>query len=166
MSVHSLAGGHVTAANRRGFTLVEIMIVVALMGAMMAIALPRGRAVFIRTNVRAARTTVFNAVQQAKVIAASQGRAAQVNFEAGGRMFISASPRRAPCPGGGCTRDTIGLVRELGTQYGVAVTPTQNTYAFDSRGLGANASPPITIEVRREVERDTVWIRGFGRVER
>jgi prepilin-type N-terminal cleavage/methylation domain-containing protein len=157
----------VPAIDRRGFTLTEIMIVIALMGAILAMALPRSRTLFIRSSVRGARTTVFNAIQQAKVTAASQGRTAQVNFEAGGRMFISASPRRAPCPGGGCTMDTIGLVRQLTTQYGVTVTPTQNTYAFDSRGLGENmGNNPVIIELRRDPERDTVRIGGFGRVER
>jgi hypothetical protein len=60
--------------------------------------------------------------------------------------------------------DTIGLVRELSTQYGVTVTPSQATYAYDSRGLGPNT--PVTVELRRDPERDTVWISGFGRVEK
>jgi prepilin-type N-terminal cleavage/methylation domain-containing protein len=155
----------VPVLNRRGFSLTEMMIVMVLMAALGVIALPRSRALFIRSSVRGARTTVFNAIQQAKVTAVSQGRSAQVNFEtATGRMFVSASPRRAPCPGGGCTMDTLGLVRQLTTQYGVTVNPTQTTYAFDSRGLGPNT--PVTIELRRDPERDTVWIRGFGRVEK
>ena len=164
MSVFSIAGGYVTAANRRGFTLVELMVVVVLMGALVALALPKSRTLFIRTNVRGARTTVFNAFQQAKVTAVSQGRTATVNLPGAGRLFISAAPRRTPCPGGGCTVDTIGLVRELSTQYGVTVTPSQATYAYDSRGLGPNT--PVTVELRRDPERDTVWISGFGRVEK
>jgi prepilin-type N-terminal cleavage/methylation domain-containing protein len=155
----------VPVLNRRGFSLTEMMIVIVLMAALGVIALPRSRALLIRSNVRGARTTVFNAIQQAKVTAASQGRTAQVNFEtATGRMFVSASPRRAPCPGNNCTMDTIGLVRQLNTQYGVTVNPSQTTYTFDSRGLGPNT--PVTIELRRDPERDTVWIRGFGRADK
>jgi prepilin-type N-terminal cleavage/methylation domain-containing protein len=161
MSVFSIAGGYVTAANRRGFTLVEMMVVVVLMGALVALALPKSRTLFIRSSVRGARTTVFNAFQQAKVVAVSQGRSTTVNFENGGRMFLTASPRRLPGAG---NSDTIGLVRQLTTQYGVAVTPSQNTYTYDSRGLGLNT--PVTVELRRDPERDTVWISGFGRVEK
>lgn len=153
-----------TAFNRRGFTLIELMVVIVLMAALVALALPRSRTLFIRSSVRGARTTVFNAFQQAKVTAVSQARTATVNFSGGGQMFIGAAPRRDPCPGGGCTMDTIGLVRQLATQYGVTVTPTQNTYAYDSRGLGENTN--VTVELRRDPERDTVWIRGFGRVEK
>jgi prepilin-type N-terminal cleavage/methylation domain-containing protein len=164
MSVFSIAGGYVTAANRRGFTLVELMVVVVLRAAMVALALPRSRTLFIRSSVRGARTTVFNAFQQAKVTAVSQARTATVNMPGGGRLFISATPRRNACPGGGCTMDTIGLVRELTTQYGVTVTPSQATYSYDSRGLGPNT--PVTVVLRRDPERDTVWISGFGRVEK
>jgi prepilin-type N-terminal cleavage/methylation domain-containing protein len=164
MSVFSIAGGYVTAANRRGFTLVEMMVVVVLMAAMVALALPRSRTLFLRSSVRGARTTVFNAFQQAKVTAVSQTRTATVNMPGGGQLFISATPRRNPCPGGGCTMDTIGLVHELTTQYGVTVTPSQATYAYDSRGLGPNT--PVTVVLRRDPERDTVWISGFGRVEK
>lgn len=154
-----------SGADRRGFTMIELMVVIVLMAALIAFGLPKGRAIFVRANVRAARTTVFNAIQQAKVTAITQGRTAGVTFENGtGRMFVSASPRRAPCPGNNCTVDTIGLVRQLATQYGVTVNSTQNVYAFDSRGLGANND--VTIEVRRDLERDTVWVRGFGRVEK
>ena len=151
-----------TVSKRRGFTLIEIMVVIVLMGALLALALPRGRTLFIRSSVRGARTTVFNTFQQAKVTAVSQARVATVEFAGGGRMLITAAPRRVPCAG--CDRDTVGLVRELTTQYGVTVTPTQNTYAYDSRGLGQNVD--VTIELRRDPERDTVWIRGFGRVEK
>jgi prepilin-type N-terminal cleavage/methylation domain-containing protein len=164
MFVFSIAGGQVTAANRRGFTLVELMVVVVLMAAMVALALPKSRTLFLRSSVRGARTTVFNAFQQAKVTAVSQGRTATVNMPGAGQLFISAAPRRNPCPGGGCTMDTIGLVRELTTQYGVTLTPSQATYAYDSRGLGPNT--PVTVELRRDPERDTVWVSGFGRVEK
>jgi prepilin-type N-terminal cleavage/methylation domain-containing protein len=164
MSVFSIAGGYVTAANRRGFTLVELMVVVVLMAALVALALPKSRTLFIRSSVRGARTTVFNAFQQAKVVAVSQARTATVNMPGAGQVYITAAPRRNPCPGGGCTVDTIGLIRELTTQYGVTVTPSQATYAYDSRGLGPNT--PVTVELRRDPERDTVWISGFGRVDK
>ncbi len=147
----------------------ELMVVIVIMAALGAMALPRGRALFIKSNVRGARTTVINTFQQAKAIAVTQGRSATLNLENGtGRMFVTATPRRGPACGG-CDRDTIGLVTQLTTQYGVALnaTPAGNpatTYAFDSRGLGANT--PLTIELRRDVERDTVLISGFGRVQK
>ncbi len=147
----------------------EIMIVIVIIGVLGLMALPRGRTLFIRASVRGARTTVINTFQQAKAVAVTQGRSATLNFENGtGQMYITAAPRRGPACGG-CDRDTIGLVTRLTTQYGVALNATPagtpaTTYAFDSRGLGANT--PLTIELRRDVERDTVLISGFGRVQK
>ncbi|MGH7631220.1 MAG: pilus assembly FimT family protein [Gemmatimonadales bacterium] len=151
--------------DRRAFSLTEMMVAIALVGILILIAMPKGHQLFVKSSVRAARGAVFNTAQQARAVAISQSRRATVNLENGtGRVFVTASPRRgAAC--GGCTMDTVGAVTSLAAQHGVALNADAASFTFDNRGLGTNPNL-ITIEVRRENERDTVWVRGFGRVEK
>lgn len=154
-------------ADRRGFTLVETIIVIVVMAAITALAFPRVQNLWTRSSVSGARGAVANALQQARAAAITQGRGTTVHFDnATGRVWVTAVPRRGP-PCGGCAEDTIGSVRPLTTQFGVALLAAGGNaageFTFDSRGLG-NAGGNMTVQLRRAAVRDTLFIQGFGRV--
>lgn len=156
---------HVLSRNRRAFSLTEMMVAIALIGILVLMVMPKGHQLFVKSSVRAGRGAVLNAAQQARAVAISQSRRATVNLENGtGRVFVTATPRRGPACGG-CTMDTIGAVASLAAQHGLTLNSDAASITYDNRGLGTNPGT-VTIEVRRENERDTVWVRGFGRVEK
>jgi prepilin-type N-terminal cleavage/methylation domain-containing protein len=152
--------GATVAARRKGFSLVEMLIVVAILGILVAIGLPRMRAGMINNNVRAARTTVINMIAAARSAAAQTNRSTWVKIQ-GGRALVLARPRLVWLSGSDA--DTIGPIQNLTQLYGVTVTATVDSFRFNPTltTLGA-VSTKFTIT--RDGRIDTVVVDGLGRV--
>ena len=145
--------------NRKGFTLIEALVVVVMIGILAALAYPRLTGALAKNNVRAARGHIISMYAQARAAAVETNRIATLNFGSS-RAWITASPRLSAGVG---VIDTIGQVDNLTTRYGVTVTGTPaTTLSVDPRGFGSSAA--TTIFVTRTGFTDSMVVSAFGRV--
>jgi prepilin-type N-terminal cleavage/methylation domain-containing protein len=145
-----------------GFTLVEMLIVVSLIGAVALIGWPKVSSGMAKTNLRSSRTTLANMFARARAFAMQTNRRTAVRLN-GNNVVITALPRLTV--GGVGTVDTIGAVEKLYDLYGVSLTLASgiDSVAYDPRGFGALGAVK-TFVVTRNSTRDSVMIDGLGRI--
>ena len=147
-------------SRKLGFTLVETLIVVVLIGAVTLIGYPKVISGMAKTNLRSSRTTMANMFATARAVATQRNRRTWINFN-GNNVVVTASPRYTV--GGSGTVDTIGAVQKLDLLYGVSVTAPVSSIAYDPRGFGS-LTTSRTFVVTRSGKRDSVMVDGLGRV--
>lgn len=148
------------AARRRGFSLVEMLIVVVIIGVMLSIGFPKLRTGMINNNVRAARTALINMIAGARNAGSQTNRSTWVKVE-GTRAFVLARPPFSTA--GGRTADTIGPVQNLNQLYGVTITPSLDSFRFNPTLTSLDIVGKSFI-ISRSGFADTVSIDGLGRV--
>lgn len=137
--------------RRHGFTLLELTLVTAIMGLMLAIAAPRFVALRDASAVRAAVGELGSAFSTARHEAITRRAAVAILFHT---MPASVEVR---------TEGRLILERSLGKAYGVALSANRDSAVYDPRGLGYGASN-LTIIVRRGSIVDTLTMSRLGRV--
>ena len=147
-------------SRKQGFTLVETLIVVVLIGAVTLIGYPRVVSGLAKNNLRSSRTTMANMFTMARAVATQRNRKTWINFN-GNNVVITASPRTVAGAG---TVDTIGAVAKLDGLYGVALSAPVGSVAYDPRGFGSGLGTPLTFMVTKSGKRDSVMVDGLGRV--
>src|SRR5256712_6810377 len=102
--------------ERSGFTTIEMIIVVLIIGVIAAIGFPKIRGTLDKTNVRSARVYLSTQLVTARATAVQRGCYAVVHFTSGanGAIWVTACPRRMP---GACTVGTLGGVASLSDTY-------------------------------------------------
>lgn len=153
--------------SRYGFTLVETLIVVVILGLIVLIGFPKISEAMVRSDLRSARTTVINLVATARAAAVQSNRLTWVKFE-GNSAYVIARPRLSG-PGGALVEpcDTVGAVQDLSAQYKVGLTAGQDSVRFDPRGFGSwDAGASVTVAVARAGHLETIEIDGLGRVSK
>lgn len=146
-------------APRKGFTLIEVMIVIVVAGLLFLIGLPRLRDAVLRNNVYQARAAVSSLYARARAVSVEQGR---MSYLARNGNRVTVLVRIAPA--GAAWADTIGVVEDLNARFGVTVTASDDTIRLDPRGFGLNGTAE-TITVTRGAIADTVFISAFGRIQ-
>ena len=146
-------------ASRRGFTLIEIMIVIVVSGLLFLIGLPRLRDAVMRNNVYQSRVAVSAMYARARAVSVEQGRMGYL-VRNGNRLAVLVRIS----PTGAAWADTVGVVEDLNTRYGVTVTATDDTIRFDPRGFGLNGTTE-SIAVNRGAIGDTDFISALGRIQ-
>ena len=134
-----------------GSTLVELALTTALLGIVMAIAIPSVRTIIDRMSVRAAKQDVVLALWSARNAAAFRGDYT--------RLIVDAARGRLRVVVGG---DTV-FSRDLTSRRGVAVAVTRDTIVYSPTGLGWGAANTRII-VSRGRRADTVTTSRLGRV--
>jgi prepilin-type N-terminal cleavage/methylation domain-containing protein len=150
------------ATRTNGFTLIETMLVVTILGAMMLIGFPRMRDGMTRSNVRGARTTLINLLSKARTAAIQTNRVTLLKVE-GNNAFVLARPRLGVAAAGS-DADTLGAVEPLGDIYGVTVTAAIDSVRFDPRGLGTGFGGGTDFLVSKNGKTETIRVDGLGRV--
>ncbi|MGH7562771.1 MAG: pilus assembly FimT family protein [Gemmatimonadales bacterium] len=138
-----------------GFSLVEMLIVVAVIGLMMLLAWPRITAIYDRSQVRGARNVVINKFNTARIQARQSGMTTR--FQQNGNLVWV---ERDNGLGGWVT---VGGVQNMNAVYGVTI-PDVNMLTIDPRGLAQGT--PITIRMGRAGIRDSVVFSGYGGISR
>lgn len=148
--------------RRAGFTLVETLLVVVVVGILTLMTYPRVNAAVTRSDIRGARTRVANMLATARTVATQSSRTARLQFE-GNKVFVTASPRHTVGAG---DRDTVGLVVDLNTVYGTTTTLSGGTteIVYDPRGLASGFGADVTITLARGGHSQALKIDMLGRV--
>jgi Tfp pilus assembly protein FimT len=148
-----------TVRSRVGFTLVETLIVVVLLGLIVLIGLPKISAAMSRSDLRSARTTMVNLVAAARAASMQTNRITWVKIE-GTSAYVGARPRLVDIAGS--TIDTVGTVQDLGGTYHVTVAGV-DSIQFDPRGFGGFGTVG-SIVLARDGHSSTITVDGLGRV--
>ncbi|MGQ0641923.1 MAG: prepilin-type N-terminal cleavage/methylation domain-containing protein [Gemmatimonadaceae bacterium] len=138
---------------RLGLTLVEVLLVVAIVGVLAAFAAPPYVAARDRASVRSAVTASVAAFDAARALALTRGRHAAVRIDTAGSRLVVHS-----------FRDTV-LRMPLGTSWGVRLSATRDSSAIAPDGLGYGAAN-VRLIVSRGAAADTVTVSRLGRVAR
>ena len=152
-------GGPVPRVSRIGFTLVEILIVIILIGIMAGIGFPRMQLALVKSDVKSARSQAMLLYAQGRASAQESGRGVTINF-AGNTALMTATPRLLAGAG---TVDTLAGPINLMTTYKVAVTGNPAAaLTIDPRGFGNSAGTTITFT--RAGFSDSIVVSNFGRI--
>ena len=138
---------------KRGFTAVEIVVVLTILSIVVAIGTPAFQVIRLGSALSAAQRDVVAAVQNARWRSINSGSVHTVDLTSSSTLAIAS---------GGTTLASLPL-----GQYSVSQTHTGgNTFDFDSRGLiPAGTATPITITLTNpQSDTRTVTIDRLGRV--
>lgn len=148
------------SARAAGFTVIELLIVVALIGLLTLMAFPRLEQFMIRSDVRNARTLAIGLYARARSSALETGRVTTLSF-VGNTALITATPRLIAAAGS--TEDTLAGPEDLQSLYGVTVTGNPDLIlTVDPRGLASSNATSISFSRAGIV--DSMAVSGFGRV--
>lgn len=147
---------------RAGFTIVEMVMVVAIMGVIVMFAFPRIRGALDSQNVRSARAASQTFVATARAAAVQRGCRGTLHLRADGRMWVTVC---TVTPGVGKTLDTLGAVEPLGERYNVSVVSSRDSVAFDARGLKSGFER-VTVWFTNNETRDSLIVNEVGKVVR
>ena len=144
--------------NRPGLSAIELLAVMAIVGVLATVALPRGRDTYARNQIRSAKQELAVTLVRARATAIQNGRPARfvrqgnvvrVVLESGGQFV------------------TVGPTSDLGRDYGVSVETAPNEIRFDPRGFAfsiAAAPGHQWVRVSRDALTDSVCVTRFGQV--
>src|SRR2546428_13137196 len=131
--------------ERSGFTTIELIIVVLIIGVIAAIGFPKIRGTLDKTNVRSARVYLSTELVTARATAVQRGCYAVGHFTSGasGAIWVTACPRRMPGAG---TGDTIGGGGQLAGPPQRPPTPTRDPRRVPPPGP---TTPPAALPTHR-----------------
>jgi prepilin-type N-terminal cleavage/methylation domain-containing protein len=146
----------VTMQNRRsGFTLIEILIVMAIMGIVAMMALPKMGNMNDRNQMRSAKDGIAAKLAAARAAAIATGRPSKFYVE-GDSMRMTVFT--------GATESAKGTNVNLYRQFGVKVISANLSIVFDGRGMTSNAGN--IVKFTRNALTDSLCISPIGLVNR
>ncbi|NUO65320.1 MAG: prepilin-type N-terminal cleavage/methylation domain-containing protein [Gemmatimonadaceae bacterium] len=141
--------------TRRGFTLVEILTVLVIMGVVMMMALPKMGNMNDRNQMRSAKDGISSRLAAARAAAIATGRQAFFYSE-GDSIRVTAS--------NGSTQVAKGNTLNLKRQFGVSVSSPTFSIMFDGRGMTTGARN--VIKFGRNALADSICISAIGLINR
>jgi prepilin-type N-terminal cleavage/methylation domain-containing protein len=150
--------------RRTGFTFMELMVVVVIVGVIAMMGFPKIKDAIDKTNVRSARSAAGTYVATARQAAIQRGCRGVVHFSASaGTLWVTVCPRLSTTGSG--TIDTIGVVSMLAKLYGVTVSSTRDSVQFDPRGLNLDNTTTTTVQFAGASGRtDSIVVNQLGKV--
>ena len=127
-------------ASRFGFTVLELITVMAIMGILSVLAMPKFAETVRRSKVRSARNEIVAYFTRARAVAISRGQRTDVRV-AGTRMSVVTVANGV--------EQTV-VQGDLYEQHGVTVYASQGQYTYDPRGFTANMAGAGRLTVTRD----------------
>ena len=152
--------------RRPGFTTIELLIVIVLIGAVTVITFPKIRQTLDKTSVRAARVDVTTFAALARAAAVRRGCRGVIHFAYGAQssVWVTVCPRLSAGAG---TIDTVASIDNLENRYSVSLTSTSDSLQFDPRGLEMdNVTTVVRFTGNVGANTDSVVINPLGKVVR
>src|SRR2546427_12121006 len=120
--------------NRRGFSAVELLIVIVIIGAVAMMTFPKIRTALDKTSVRSARVSINTFAAEARAAAAQRGCKAGLHFAGGAasQAWATACPRLKPGAG---TGDTIAMIDNAGAPCSTPISYTPASGPVDPRAM-------------------------------
>ena len=124
--------------HQRGFTLLEVIVVMAIMGIVAAIGLPAFSDWREKQSVRNATQVLLAHMKQARIMAVAENRSVSITFTSSSYMFDADTTTGSTC--GPCRSETVTL-----SQFSskLSVSPT-TTRTFTSRGTANSGTTTLT----------------------
>ncbi|HEX7940069.1 MAG TPA: GspH/FimT family pseudopilin [Gemmatimonadaceae bacterium] len=135
---------------RRGWTIIELVVVMSLAAVLMAIAIPHGQLMLDRISVHAAAGDLAMTLSSAREFALASRASVAVDFSTPSGLRV----RRG---------SDVLFSRNIAFAHGVEITQTRDSIAFGPMGLGYGAAN-LSIIVRRRAAAETVFVSRLGRV--
>lgn len=143
--------------NRRGFSLIELLIVIVLIGALASFAFPLVRRGMEARRVSGARIAITTMNAKARAIAVQRSRVVRLIVVGNEVRLVSLHPVTGAV--------TVIERRDLNNVYGVTVASTRDTLLYDPRGLGLQNSATTMTVTRPGGYADTVVINSLGGIQ-
>jgi prepilin-type N-terminal cleavage/methylation domain-containing protein len=141
--------------QRKGFTLIEIITVVVIMGVVMMMALPKYGNMNDRNQMRSAKDGLAARISAARAAAVASGKPAT--------FALVGDTMRVTLRSNGVT-ETKGADVNLYRQFGVALTSGDASVVFDGRGMANQAA--IKIKFTRGSLNDSLCVSKLGLINR
>lgn len=141
------------ARDRRGFTMLEIAIVVVLMGIVGGYAAPRLVRARMSASSRSAAQAVLSQIARTREIA-SRRRIAT-------RVVLSASTVRAFGTVAGVEQEVLPPL-SLTTEYGASLTSPKGEIRFDTRGFASGLTGHVEVRTHHGEKSTTLCISRYG----
>jgi prepilin-type N-terminal cleavage/methylation domain-containing protein len=145
---------HGIRRREAGFSLVETLIVIVIVGLLTLLAMPRIDVALTRRDIASAKSGLTNLVLRAKVAAVSARRATTINV-------TSSSAYATLVTVGGTTQNVGGA---LFFETGVTASYSASTLVVQPTGLITSGTPFTVVFSKRGVT-DSVMVVGYGRVQ-
>lgn len=139
----------------KGFTLVEILIVIAIMGIMTMLALPKMGNMNDRNQMRSAKDGIAAKLSAARAAAIATGRQSKFYIEGDSMRVTTFS---------GATETAKGTTVYLSRQFGVTLLSPNISIVFDGRGMTSNSGS--IVKFQRNALTDSLCISPIGLVNR
>jgi len=146
--------------RRSGFTTIEMIIVVAIIGIIAMIGFPKISKTLDKVNLRSARDAVGTLAGTARAAAIQRGCRGVLHFTANTVWVTTACPTQV---------DTVSGVQDLFTRFKVTMSASRDSVQYDPRGLSMDGFASNTVARltgRVTTNKDSVMINPIGKVVR
>ncbi|UCF41279.1 MAG: prepilin-type N-terminal cleavage/methylation domain-containing protein [Gemmatimonadota bacterium] len=116
--------------SRSGFTLVESIVAIVIIGVLLAVGMPRMKDWLLREDVRAARRQVTTHLARGRATAVYRGCTAVLHLDGGtDRVWITSCAIQGPGV------DTVGTIDDFWSHFGVTFTSDGDSVLFTPQGV-------------------------------
>ncbi len=149
--------------RQRGFTFVEILIVMVLIGIIASLGIPRIRGAIYKQNVRSARVLAGTLVVKARAAAIQRGCATAIHFSPGasGRIWVTSCKTNSTVG-----LDTLGGIERISARYGVTFMASTDSVRYMPNGLALNNNAGTVLTFVSSTYSDSITINSVGKVVR
>jgi len=145
--------------SRKGFSIIEMVVVIILIGLIASIGFPRLRDSLEKQNVRSAKALIATLAATARGAAIQRGCSATLNMTVDS-IWVTACGVNPPA-----ASVQVGTKKLVGDEFNVTLNSTAATVVYDPRGITTQFQT-TTIRVIGPNYRDSVMINEVGRVSK
>ena len=140
--------------RRRGFSTIELLMAVVIVGVLSVIAMPKASALFNAASLQSATQTVATTLAQARAAAIQNGRPSRF-VRSGSTVFAVVE-----LPGG---VDTVTTPNDLFAHHGVALSGPL-VIQFNARGFAEGSTRNERIVVSNSAKSQSVCVKGLSKI--